>query len=113
MNPFQNWQSQCFGSYATDSVGRRILFDGVMQSPQSGTLPQAANWCALGWLAHEKVPPDVQRAFEHRLLITTGSSIVVNNDVQKRPPAWFAERWVDLMEGEAGRLWALEETDLG
>lgn len=87
-NPFDGWLNQCFGSLACDGFGMEV-------DPES---PAALTHCAVGWVARTGLLAEVGggplwRAFNEWYYAKWGRSIIEDNDVHHKPPAWFRGQW--------------------
>jgi len=90
-NPYTSWhpETQCFGTWATDELGENIR-------PQH---PDAARWCALGWLHARHVPKALIVSFNRWCVEHYNNACVtVLNDINYFQPRDFAFAWDCFLE---------------
>lgn len=90
-NPFVGWTKQCRGVFATDSFGQMVDVGAR----------DAERWCAIGWLRHQQVAPELIRGFNDWLAGRYGYGLSGLNDLRGWRPADFRRAWDEWVATEA------------
>lgn len=87
-NPFDGWTEQVFGQMACDQYGREV--------PPEASI--AIGHCAIGWVVKTGLLDEVGgetlwKMFNDWYYAKWGRSIIEDNDVHHKPPAFFRAQW--------------------